>query len=119
MSTLDLLKAEAAPKIARVVAAATTNVTLVKDAPSVLSGFLLTNLSAAAKYVKIYDKATAPVLATDTPVATIALPAGAVATFPVDLGLTKGFGYAITGAAADDDATAVAANDVIGFFAHS
>lgn len=96
---------------------ATTNLTIVKaGAGSILSG-IIGNTSSSAKYLKVYDKATAPVLASDVPQYTLLLPAGgsirieAHDVTPYVLGLA----YAITGAPGDTDATAVAVNDVVGF----
>lgn len=69
------------------------------------------NSGAAAAYVKLYNKASAPVLATDVPVLTIKIDAGA--TLPVKFGavghrFATGIALAITSGAADTDATAVA-----------
>jgi hypothetical protein len=99
----------------KVLSAASTNATSLKGSAARLYGYALTNTSAALKYVKFYNKATAPTVGTDTPVKTIAIPAGqcVVVTSDVGVAFSTGLGLAITGAAADNDATAVAANDVI------
>ena len=101
---------------ARVNAAATTNATLVKGAAGQVYAWSFSNPSAAAKFVRLFNKATAPTVGTDTPVLTIALAAGATVTFSTDVGIAHslGIGYDITGANGDADATAVAANDVTG-----
>lgn len=101
---------------ARVNAAATTNATLVKGSAGQVYGWSLSNASAAAKYVRLFNKATAPTVGTDTPAITIALAAGATVTFSAAAGVaySLGIGYDITGANGDADATAVAANDVTG-----
>lgn len=101
---------------ARVNAAATTNSTLVKGSAGQVYGWSFSNASAAAKFVRLFNKATAPTVGTDTPVITIALAAGATTTFTTEIGVihTLGIGYDITGANGDADATAVAANDVTG-----
>lgn len=98
-------------------AAATTNLTSVKAGGVKLCGGYLRNRAAAEKYVKIYDKASAPVLASDVPLLTIGLPAGAYIGMGDLLGqyglkLTLGLAYAITGAYANTDTTAVVASDV-------
>lgn len=102
---------------AKATAAATTNITLVKGSGARIVGGYLRNRAAAEKYVKIYDKATAPVLASDVPKLTLGIPAAGYIGLGDIVGqyglkLVNGFGYAITGAYADTDATAVVASDV-------
>lgn len=101
---------------ARVMSAATVNNTLVKASAGRVLGWSLSNTSAAAKFVKIYNKSSAPIAGTDTPVLTLVIPAGGTIIFSSNIGiaLATGFGYAITNLAADADTTAVALNDVIG-----
>lgn len=96
--------------------AATTNATLVKNAAGTIFHIFGMNTSAATKYLKFYNKATAPTVGTDTPYLTLALPptAGFAFDIPEDLAFSLGIGYAITGLAADADATAVAVGDVVG-----
>ena len=102
------------------ISAATTNDTLIKVPRAtgrcvrVYNGSI-TNYSVATKYVKLYDKATQPVVGTDVPRLTIAVPAGATAIFYAgDLGheFLLGLGLGITGLQPDNDATAVAVGDV-------
>lgn len=98
-------------------AAASTNLTSVKAGGVKLTGGYLRNRAAAEKYVKIYDKASAPVPANDTPILTIGLPAGAYIGIgdmlgPYGLRLLLGLAYSITGAYANADTTAVVASDV-------
>jgi hypothetical protein len=102
--------------IAKVLAAASVNNTLVKATAGRLYGYHLANTSAAWRYVKFYNKATAPVAGTDTPVLTVPIPPGGVAVVdrPIPISFATGIGYALTTGAADNDATAVAANDVVG-----
>jgi hypothetical protein len=103
-------------KHSRVMSAATTNATSVKVGSGVVVGWHLANTSAAVKFVKLYDKASAPTVGTDVPIHTIALAANGRADAINILGIpfTLGIAYAITGAAADSDATAVALNDIVG-----
>lgn len=61
---------------ARVMSAATTNATSVKASAGNLYGVHLHNSGAAAVFVKLYNKASAPVVGTDTPVTTLSLSAG-------------------------------------------
>lgn len=97
--------------------AATTNGTLLSAVPVDVYHISATNTTAALKYLKIYNKASAPTVGTDVPVMTIALqPSNVLTQIPIDLGLymNKGLAIAITGAAATSDTTAVAAGDVVG-----
>lgn len=106
-----------ASSLAKVQAAASTNATLISSAARRVLGWDLANITAAWKYVRLYNKATAPTVGTDVPICVIAIPPnGRVSVqspYPV-LAPSLGLGYSITNGAADLDATAVAANDVIG-----
>lgn len=103
--------------LSRVMSAASTNATSVKASPGVVTGLHLYNTSAAAKFVKFYNKASAPVVGTDVPILTVPLaatPNGRVDTDGMSLSFSIGIAYAITGAVADTDTTATAVNDVVG-----
>lgn len=99
---------------------ASTNIALILTGTSGLAAFYATNTGAGAAYVKLYNKATAPVLATDVPEMIIPVPAAAagvpgVASLPMGFNAFRfalGLGIAITGGAADTDTTAVAAGQV-------
>lgn len=99
--------------------AATTNATLVATGSTGLSSFFATNIGGAPAFVKLYNKATAPIPGTDIPVMIISLPAAGTApgTFDMTNGFSGfrfplGLGLAITGGFADADTTAVAAGQV-------
>lgn len=100
----------------RRVSTADTNLANVKSSAATLYQVIAYNSSAATKYVKIYNKATAPTLASDTPYLTIPIPATTMVNHPIvaDIGGVMGTGLsiAITGGLPDTDATAVAAGDV-------
>lgn len=98
-----------------VVSAASTNATLVKAGATRLAQVDGHNTSAAVKYVKFFNKATAPVTGTDTPVYQIAVAPGMPFDFspPAGMRFALGLGIAITGGSALLDNTAVAAGDVI------
>ena len=107
--------------VAKVLAAASTNATSVKNSSARLYGYQLANTSAAFKYVRIYNKASAPTVGTDSPAMVIPIPPGQTIDLDmaVPVALATGFAFAITGAAGDLDATAVAANDVVGYFLYA
>lgn len=94
--------------------AATTNATSAKASAGDVHTICAHNTSASAKFLKLYNKASAPVVGTDTPVFTFVLPA--TSNFCVNLGgqyFSTGIAYALTGLVADSDTTALAAGDVV------
>lgn len=93
--------------------AATTNATLVKSSPGTLRRIVGYNAKASAVFLKLYDKATAPVVGTDTPRKTLRLEASARFEFAMDDSFAAGIGYAITTAAADADTGALLAGDIV------
>ena len=73
------------------------------------------DINAAIRYLKFYNKASAPTVGTDVPVITIPIPAGGAINIP--FGTTghrfaTGIALAITTGAADSDTGAVAANEI-------
>jgi hypothetical protein len=104
--------------LARVHTAASTNATSTKASAGVVLGWYFFNSAGAAKYLKFYDKASAPTVGTDTPLFTLGIPAGGGCNVEFDLAVpfATGIAYAVTGTAADSDTTAVSAADVTGFF---
>lgn len=99
---------------------ASTNAALVLTGTSGLHALYATNTGAGVAYVKLFNKATAPVPGTDVPQMIIPVPAAAsgvpgVAQIPtgfIGYRFPLGLGIAITGGAADTDTTAVAAGQV-------
>lgn len=114
-------KAGGGATAAKVAATASTNATLVKATAGVITSIVLSNTTAALKYLKLYSKATAPVVGTDVPILTLAIPANGNLVWDSPIGLTvaTGIGYGITGAVAETDTTATAANDVVGVICYS
>lgn len=101
----------------KLTSAATTNATSAKASPDSVVGGSLRNRAATERYFKFYNKASAPVIGTDIPMATIGIPAGGLENLGDFVGycglrFTLGVAYVITGAYADADATAIAAGDV-------
>ena len=109
--------ATGAMTVNKVLAAATTNATLIKATAGRVFGWRLVNTTAALKVVRLYNLTTAPVVGTSVPAYVIFLPPNGSAEWSSDIGIAHatGISYAITNAIADLDATAVAANDVLGF----
>lgn len=95
--------------------AATTNAVAVKASAGTVYAVAVTNTSATVKYLKIYNKATAPTVGTDVPLITIPIAPTAIANITwADKGLrfATGIGIATTTGIAYTDTTAVAANDL-------
>lgn len=100
----------------RVMSAATTNATSLKASSGNVYGIHLHNSGAAAAFFKLYNKASAPTVGTDTPVTTISLSAGQRVDYDNATGMSfsTGIAYAITNLVADTDTTAVTLNQVTG-----
>lgn len=94
--------------------AATLNATVAKASAGDVHCVSGVNASAGVIYLKLYAKATAPVVASDTPAVVLALPTGA---FNLNLNghyLSSGISYVLTTGAAHTDATGIAAADILG-----
>lgn len=87
---------------------------VIKANPGQVYGYYLFNNAATARYVKFYNKATAPV-ETDTPELTIELPAagGANLSFPTGDEYSAGISLRGTTGVADADVGAPSSNDII------
>lgn len=93
----------------------TVNATLVKNGAGNLFQVNGYNSSATVTYLKIYNKATAPTVGTDTPVLTFALPPTATFSYAIDqFYCSTGIGFGLTTDAADAGTTAVAAGAILG-----
>lgn len=88
----------------------------IKASAGRLYGGTLTNHNAAARYVHFYNKASAAVVGTDTPVATIGLAPNATVNFGDALGMAfaTGISWAVTTDNIAIPATAGAAGDISG-----
>jgi hypothetical protein len=100
----------------RVNSAASTNATSLKASAGNLGRIDVFNTAAYAVFLKIYNKASAPTVGTDTPVWTIPVASGGgySTEFMRGKSLATGIAYAITKLQADSDTTAVAAADLTG-----
>jgi hypothetical protein len=96
------------------ISAASTNATSVTAVATTANTISCSNTNASPRYLKLYNKASAPTVGTDTPVATILLKPGE--TTVVDCGaygrrFSLGLGYALTTGIAVADTGAVAASE--------
>lgn len=97
------------------------NATVIKDSPGRLFGVKVFNYAAAARYIRFYDKATAPTVGTDVPFLMLNIGAGAVGPNSTEflahgLPFLNGIAISVTTAQALLDATACAVDDVLGSF---
>lgn len=108
----------------RLVSAGSTNATSVKAAAGQVGFIYAVNLNAAVRYLKLYNKASAPTVGTDTPIATLAIPAsttgaGFMLPIPDGVNFSTGIAYATTTGVADSDTGAVAANEILLFLGYA
>ncbi len=96
------------------ISANSTNDTNVKTSPGRVYGLSISNVNASARFFKLYDKASTPVVGTDTPKTTIQVPGNSTVmrAYPIGLSFTAGIGFGATGAMADSDVTAISAGDL-------
>lgn len=101
--------------------AATTNGAVVKASAGRLLGFCLSNNNAAWRYVKLHNTTTAPTVGTTAVDMVIGIPPNSTVTrsFEGGIGFATGISRSVVTGAADADATATGANEVVGelFFA--
>lgn len=98
--------------------AATTNATTVKASAGNVYSISVYSINAAARYLKFYNKASAPTCNSDTVVYKVMIPGntagtGAVIPLPVGLFFSTGISFCATTGIADSDNTAVAASEII------
>jgi len=99
------------------ISAASTNATSVKASAGTVSAIVVSNVNAAMRYLKLYNKASAPTVGTDTPVFVVPIPgntagAGAVVPLPHGLNFSTGIALALTSGIAHADTGAVAASEI-------
>jgi len=73
------------------------------------------NVATSARYLKLYNSASAPTAGSGTPVKTLYLPASAAFVFDWPLGLTfaTGIGFTLVTGSADNSSTSVTAADIL------
>lgn len=87
----------------------------IKSSTGQVYGWFLFNDSDSIRYIKLYNKASRPLVGYDTPFMTIPLPVGGGANvnFTSGITFTHGIGIGATTGVADSDRGAPATNDVI------
>ena len=101
----------------KAISAASTNATSVKGSAGQVYDLQAFNVNSAARSLKLYDKASAPTVGTDTPAKVIMIPgntagAGVVKEWVQGLEFSSGIAYAVTTGIADSDTGAVAADEI-------
>lgn len=101
----------------RIRSASSVNATSVKATAGAIYHISVFNSAATRVSLKIYNKASAPTVGTDSPIATfpIASNSGREISIPLGLPCSAGIAYAITANVGDTDATAVVLDDLNGF----
>jgi len=97
------------------ISAGSTNATSVKGSAGTVNLIIISNNATSKRYVKLYNKASAPTVGTDVPVMTIMIPPGEthdIACGPSGARFSTGIALATTNLITDADTTAVTANDL-------
>jgi hypothetical protein len=100
----------------RWISTADTNSANIKSSAGTLWSVQASNINAAIRYLKLYDKATAPTVGTDTPICVIPLPASGAPVnivFPQGLNFTLGLGRGIVTGILDNSTAATAASEQV------
>lgn len=98
------------------ISAASTNATSLKASAGVVYAIQAFNINAAIRYLKLYNKASAPTVGSDTPVKVLAIPPGSgfVLSFgPSGVSFTTGIAWALTTGITNADTGAVAASEIL------
>jgi len=103
---------------AKLVSAASTNATSLKASAGQVYSIAAFNINAAVRYLKLYNKASAPTVGTDVPVQVYAIPGattggGFTLSIPVGMEFTTGIAYALTTGITDADNTGVAVSEIL------
>jgi hypothetical protein len=100
----------------KIITTASTNISVIKSAVGMLNSLWVFTGTGKTNFVKLYNKATAPVLASDIPILTVGAANGTAVSFNCGtsgIKFTAGISIAITAGMADTDATATSAGDTV------
>lgn len=124
-ATLNVAAATGGATPGKLIAAASTNATSVKGSAGTLYALMVTSVNAAARYIKFYNKASAPTVGTDVPVLVFGIPGntagnGFTLSIPAcGINFSTGIAFAITTGIADADTGAVAASEIAVSYAYT
>lgn len=105
----------------KIVSTASTNGTSIKGSNGTLGSMVAQNVSSLTRYLKLFNKASAPSVGVDAPFHVYVLPPNSTFVVPIPaMGwrLGAGIAIAITGGISDTDATAIGAGEVVVTYAH-
>lgn len=103
------------PTTATLNSAATANPVSVKTTAGNVLSLVASNTGAADRFIKLYNKASAPTVGTDIPILTLRIPTGDAREYSfgaLGIRFASGIAYAVTALAADSDTTAIGAGEV-------
>lgn len=92
--------------------AASTNAAVVKASAGVVYGIQVFNTNASVRYLRFYNKASAPTVGSDTVVNRVPIPGNGGAAFPCQKSFTTGIAISLTTGAADTNTSAVALDEI-------
>lgn len=103
------------PTVSTINSTASTNATSVKNTAGNVFNISVSNISTSIRYLKLYNKSSAPTVGTDVPILTI--PIAATSFQNIGFGtfgfrFSAGIALAITGAAIDNDTTTIGVSEV-------
>ena len=99
LATLVASAAQGSSTTHHAISAASTNATSVKASAGTINCLQVSNINASARYLKLYNKASAPTVGTDTPVMTILMPPNSnqfIDTGAYGIRFSTGIAYALT-----------------------
>lgn len=111
-SAVSVTNTPVTPTTSFVNSAASTNATSTKASAGTVWSIYANNLNAAVRFLKLYNKASAPTVGTDIPVMTIPIPATGMVQISLGangLRFATGIAWALTALGTDADTTVVAA----------
>lgn len=100
----------------KTVSAASTNATSVKASAGRVRRVIASNVNASVRYLKLYNKASAPTVGTDVPVFTICMGGGTTnkaEVFEIDCDFSTGIAFATTTEATDAGSTGISASESV------
>ena len=98
------------------ISASGTNATNVKASAGTIYSLVSMNTTASARYIHMYNSASAPTAGSGTPIKRFLVPAGGGFIWPIPpqgVAFSSGIGFTITGGVADSDTTSISASDVV------
>jgi hypothetical protein len=98
------------------ISASGTNATNVKASAGTVYSMVAMNTSASARYIHMYNSASAPTAGSGTPIKRFLVPIGGGFTWPIPpqgVAFSSGIGFTITGGVTDADTTSISASDVV------